>query len=486
MREEEEKEKKMGDSLYDVNAEKREFQDVLKERMENGGDVSLGELFYSPHVSPDQFRSIARHYRENGMLEKALPHLRDFRRKLLMSRRRFMKYASATGATLALGGLAGCTQGETGVEKKGTAKAVKKNKKLGLGAISVLDCEGYGYIIKEKKILEDMGYDVNYTYVPTSPTLVEGLMAGEIDGLYPGATTVSMAVEKGINIKNATTSMIDHGGWSIQKSLAEKEGITNMDEFFDYAKQRKEEGNPVKVATQVPATTTYLWYGVTCLKYGMHPEKDFDVKNLPPSEVALSMISGRSEAQSICEQWDTYPEFYGQAKIIGHGISRRPHCMFGHIDAKDENAYGICTTFAYSTNLDTQSKKDYIEAQNRAVEFLGDKPMEGIKLMSKVSKTPLTVEYIAMLRRTRWQTGIWAHSLEQGYKGFQKMGYAKGGLNFDDWVDTELATMIEPPYPTKAGFVDKIHGEGPVDVWSDSFVNQVYKDAEKFLGKGEF
>ena len=476
--------RKLEEVLYDTKVPEGEFEQILSDHLESGRQISLGELYFSPNVSSERFREVLRHYVESGNLDEALPYLRKFKQRYLMSRRRFMGYAAIFGTTLALGGFAGCTQqkAEVPAGKSPTDKAIKKGK-LGLGAISVLDCEGYGYIIKEKRILEEMGYDMNYVYVPTSPTLVEAFMAGEINGLYPGACTVAMAVEKGIALKNAATAMIAHGGWSIRKELAEKEDISNMDEFFEYAKQRKAEGNPVKVATQVPATTTYLWYGVTCLKYGMDPEKDFDVKMLPPAEVALSIISGRVEAQSICEQWDTYPEYYGQTKIIGHGISERPYCMFGHIDAKDENSYGICTTFAYNPNLDAQAKRDYIEAQRKAVQFMHDEPLEAMKLMSKISKTPLTVEYVGLFRRPRWQVDIWYYSLEQGYKGFQKLGLAKGGLKLEDWVDTEFATGIEPPYPSLAGFIDQ---DGPVDVVSDAFVKQVYEDAKKFIGKGEF
>ncbi len=467
-------EKKLGDVLYDVKTPEHEFQEVLKRHMEDGKEISLGELFYSPHVSVDQFRAIMRHYQESGNLEFALPHLR----RIYLSRRRFLGMAAALGSVFALSSFAACTQPQS-TEKTSTAviespspKAIKKEK-LGLGAISVLDCEAYGYIIKERKILEEMGYDMKYVFVPTSPALIEAFIAGEIDSLYPGVGNPAIAIEKGVVMKNAATSMIGHGGWNVSTELY-KRGITDMEKFFEYCKQRKAEGNPVKISGQVPGTTANLMMQLTIMKYGLDPKKDVELKLMPPAEVTAAFIGGQVEAQSHCEQYDSYPEYFQKGVVIGHGLSEKPYVAYLHPDADKENTYAICTSFAYNPKLSPQAKKDYIEAQKKAAQFMREQPQEAMLMMSKISKTPLAVEYVGMFRRARWQVGLWYDSVMQHYKANQMLGLVKGTLKLEDQIDTEFAIEIKPPFPSLAGEVTQ---DGPVNVCTDQFRKDAWTKA---------
>jgi ABC-type nitrate/sulfonate/bicarbonate transport system substrate-binding protein len=447
----------------------------------------LGDLLYDPRVNKRKFKQLMDDFKHDGTREFVVDGKKVYTgednaeaMQMLgyplfnppMTRRGFLKMAAVAGGALAMGGVAGCLGSKETVTP--TEKAIKKGK-AGVGTISTLDCEGYGYLIKELNLLTNKGYDVKYVFVPTSPSLIEGYVAGEIDMLYPGAGNPAIAIEKGLPLKNFGTAMHAHGGWAVTNELY-KQGITDMVKFFDYAKERRDQGNPVKVATQVPGTTTWESCGVTILKYGLDPKnkKDIDIKHLPPAEVAAALMSGQVEAQSICEQYDTYPEYFQRGRVIGHGLSEYPNVMYLHPDAKEENTFAICTSAAYNPDMSTEKKKDYLAVQYEAAQYMKDNPQDAYLLFSKISKTPLAVEYVGLQRRARWQAGIWRYSMEQHYKGNQLLGLAKGTLNFDDWNDMEIATELEPPFPSLAG---SVNDPGPVDVVSEEFRKEAWKEA---------
>jgi ABC-type nitrate/sulfonate/bicarbonate transport system substrate-binding protein len=211
---------------------------------------------------------------------------------------------------------------------------------------------------------------------------------------------------------------------------------------------------------------------LTLQKYGLDKEGDVDIRHLPPPEVSSAVVSGVADAQTICEQYSTYPEYFGRGKVIAHCLDSGPHQM--PCDGTQHETYTQCTALAARPGLPKEMMEAVIEAHKIAAKFMADNPKETVAIAAQVAGTPAPMEHVAMFNRARWHYGLNYESVDKVWNGtMRKIGLGKKSFKVDEMIDTQYAVELKPPFQSTAG----VNKPGPVDVTSDEFRRRVWDEA---------
>lgn len=431
-----------------------------------GQDRSFWELLIDPKVSSRQFRKIYDEYHEykeevEKLLGRGIP------------RREFLRLAGLVASCFGVASLAGSARlrGAYAAQLVSpTSKPIKKGL-MRIGYIATLDCSLLAFVMEKKRILEEMGWETKYLGAAAGPLVMEAYIANEIDFAVVGAQTPGLALQRGVPLKLLVGGMVGHGGIAVRNELW-NQGVKSLPSYFEYARKRRDEGRKLKVSTQVPGTGTYMGCLVTIMDNGMKPE-DFDIKMLPPPEVSSTIITGEVDANDICEQYDTFPEFFRVGRVIAHRMDRGPHRA--EYDGREDTAYTQCTAVAVRPNLEREKKLAFVEASRQAAEFIDKNVAEAILIAAQVSGTAPAAEYVAMFRRARWHHGINYASVDgQWNKSMTRIGLAKKKISVDEMIDTELAIELRAPFTPIAG----VKEPGQVDVTSEEFRRDAWAKAQ--------
>lgn len=426
-------------------------------------DTGFWKLVMDPNVSNEHFHKVHREFMaRREALERAQGRS--------ISRREFVTLSAGISTAFGLASLVGSATLSQPVQAQPTTKGVKKGL-IRIGYINTLDCCLLDYVLEKKGILQSMGWDVKFIGQPSGPQTMEAFIANEVDFAYVGSNTPGMAAQRGIVAKHLAGGMMGMGGWNAGNALY-AQGATDIRKFMELARKRAAEGKPISIATQVPGTLTHACCMITIKDYGMDPEKDFDIKYLPPAEVSSTVISGVVESNCICEQYDTVPEYFNKGKVIGHCIDKGDSMM--HCDGLGEQTYTQCVGLASRPGLPVEMVQACVEAHKRACEWLANNVEESIKIATEIAGTTPAVEYVAMFNRSRWHYGLnWASIDSVWNNTMRKIGLAKKNFKLDDLVDTKNSLELKPPYNIIAGQ----KGVGPTDVSSEAFRRRVWAEA---------
>lgn len=444
---------------------------MLKSQVSNSAQVDTGfwKLVMDPQISKEHFLKIHREYMDRREeLQRAQGRS--------ISRREFISLAAGISTAFGLASMVGSATFPTTAHAQPTSKGVKKGT-IRIGYINTLDCCLLDYVLEKKGILQSMGWDAKFIGQPGGPQVMEAFIADEIDFAYVGSNTPGLAAQKGIVAKHVVGGMMGMGGWNVSNALYER-GVTDLQKYFEYARKRKAEGTPMTIATQVPGTLTHACCMITISDHGMDPEKDFDIKYLSPAEVSSTVVAGVVESNSICEQYDSVPEYFNSGKVIGHCIDKGAHMM--HCDGLPEQTYTQCIGLAARPGLPNEMVQACIEAHKRACEWMANNLEESIKIAVAIAGTAPAVEYVGMFQRSRWHYGLNWESIDSVWNNtMRKIGLAKKNLKLDDLVDTRNSLNLKPPFDVIAG----VNERGPVDVTSDNFRRRVWAEAMKRFKK---
>lgn len=428
---------------------------------------SFWDMIMDDQLSQTEFKKIHRHYFEHrAEIEKVA--------KRAISRREFSQIAASIASSFGLASAIGNIG--FGTEKAYASNKAGKKGTIRIGYINTLDCCLFDYILEKKGIFQSMGWDAKFLGAEGGPQVMEAFIGNEIDFAYVGSNTPGLAAQKGINSKLIVGGMFGMGGWAVSNKLYDQ-GVTDMPSFFEMAKKRSAEGNPIGVSTQVPGTLTHACSQIATRDHGLDPEKDIDFKFLPPPEVSSSMMSGVVESQIICEQYGSYPEYFKKGKVIAHCLDSGSHMM--PCDGLAEQTYTQCTALAARPGLPDDMVQACIEGHKRAAMFMAQNPQETIKIAAEISGTKGPLEYVAMFNRARWHYGINWESCDSVWNNtMRKIGLAKKNLKLDDLVDTHNSMELKAGFESTSGVSKK----GPVDVTSDEFRNRIWSEALSKFG----
>lgn len=424
------------------------------------------DMVMDPKVTNEHFNKVHREYFERReVLEKA------FKRSI--SRREYLSLAAGISTAFGLAGFVGSASvpQTAHAQSAPTQKGVKKGT-LRIGYINTLDCCLLDYVLEKKGIIQSMGWDVKFVGQPSGPQVMEAFIANEIDFAYVGSNTPGLAAQRGIQARHVVGGMMGMGGWNVTNALYSA-GVTDLQKYFEFARKRKAEGKLVTLATQVPGTLTHACCMITIRDYGMDPEKDFDIKYLPPAEVSSTVISGVVDSNAICEQYDSGPEYFNKGKVIGHCLDSGHKMM--HCDGLPEQTYTQCIGLAARPGLPDEMVAACVEAHKRACEWMANNLEETIRIAVEVAGTTPAVEYVAMFKRSRWHYGVNFESVDSVWNNtMRKIGMAKKNFKVDELIDTKHAMNLKPgQFQSIAG----VKEAGSVDVTSDAFRRQVWAEA---------
>jgi len=424
-------------------------------------------LIMDDQVSETDFQ---KHYRNYFAHREELERISKRR----ISRREFSQIAASIGTSFGLASTIGNLS--MGVSKTYAAEKGAKKGTIRIGYINTLDCCLFDYILEKKGIFQSMGWDAKFLGAAGGPQVMEAFIGNEIDFAYVGSNTPGLAAQKGIASKLLVGGMFGMGGFSVSDKLY-NEGVTDLPSFFEKAKKRSAEGNPIGISTQVPGTLTHACAMIAAKEHGLDPDRDLDLKYLPPPEVSSSMMSGVVEGQLICEQFGSYPEFFKKGKVIAHCLDSGAHMM--PCDGLPEQTYTQCTALAARPGLPDEMVQACIEGHKRAAAFMKDNPAETIKIAAEISGTKGPLEYVAMFNRARWHYGINWESCDSVWNStMRKIGLAKKNLKLDELVDTKNSIELKAGFESTAG----VNKKGPVDVTSNEFRNRIWAEALSKFG----
>ncbi|AEI03477.1 putative ABC transporter substrate-binding protein [Afipia carboxidovorans OM5] len=427
----------------------------------------LWDMIMDDQVSETDFRKLHRNY---------LAHRDELERisKRRISRREFAQISASIAASFGIASTIGNLG--LGVSKTYAAEKGAKKGTIRIGYINTLDCCLFDYILEKKGIFQSMGWDAKFLGAAGGPQVMEAFIGNEIDFAYVGSNTPGLAAQKGINSRLIVGGMFGMGGLAVSDKLY-NEGVTDIPSFFEKAKKRAAEGNPIGMSTQVPGTLTHACAMIAAKDNGLDADRDLDLKYLPPPEVSSSMMSGVVESQLICEQFGSYPEYFKKGKVIAHCLDSGKNMM--PCDGLPEQTYTQCTALAARPGLPDEMVQACIEGHRRAAQFMKDNPAETIKIAAAVSGTKGPLEYVAMFNRARWHYGINWESCDSVWNNtMRKIGLAKKNLKLDELIDTKNSMELKAGFESTAGVTQK----GPVDVTSQDFRNRVWAEAMSKFG----
>ena len=436
---------------------------TTKHNQDGTGETGFWDLIMDPDITPKAFQKTHREYHEHrAELDRV--------RARSLTRREFGHTAAGVGTAFALASSVAATP--TGAKAGTSTKGVTKGT-IRYGYINTLDCELLGYILEKKGIFESMGWDTKFLGAPSGPQVMEAFIADEIDFAYVGSNTPGVAAQKGVPSKHIVGGMVGHGGWAVRLDLYDQ-GITDFPKFFEYAAKRKADGDPVQISTLVPGTITHAACIRTIMDHGLDPEKDFKIHYLPPPEVAMALVTGQVDAQTICEQYDSYPEYFKAAKVIGHCLDSGDHMMSA--DGRDTQTYVQCVGVAARPGLPEEMILDVIEGHKKACEFMRDNWEETVEIATQISGTPAPVEWVSEYFRARWHYGLNYESVDSLWNDtMMKIGLGKKKFKLDELIDTHHALELKEPFEPITG----VKTEGKVDVTSDAFRKRAWGEAMK-------
>lgn len=438
---------------------------MVRREPDSKSQKAIWDLVMDPTVTPNKFQRLQRDYLQRQE-ELGRAKAESLSRREFISRS--AQIVGAFGSVAAIGSGALGTRSATAQ----TTKAVSKGT-IRIGYIASLDCELLEYVIEKKGILQSMGWNVKFLAAASGPQVMEAFIGKEIDFAYVGSNTAGLAAQKGILSKAVAGGMAGHGGWGVSNALYEQ-GVRDIPSYMEMARKRKAEGKPISLAVQVPGTLTHAAAMITLKNHGLDPDRDLDVKFLPPPEVASTLVSGVVESNSMCEQYATYPEYYNKGKVIGHCIDGGANMM--QCDGLPEQTYVQCVVMAVRPGMPDEMVQAVVEAHKKAAEFVRDNVKESLAIAAAVAGTPGPVEYTAMYNRTRWHYGVNWESCDSVWNDtMRKLGLASKKFKLDELVDTKNSVELKPGYESIAG----VNAKGPTDVTSDRFRSRVWGEAKQ-------
>ena len=190
--------------------------------------------------------------------------------------------------------------------------------------------------------------------------------------------------------------------------------------------------------------------------------------------MATALVTGQVDAQTICEQYDSYPEYFKAAKVIGHCLDSGDHMMSA--DGRDTQTYVQCVGVAARPGLPEEMILDVIEGHKKACEFMRDNWEETVEIATQISGTPAPVEWVSEYFRARWHYGLNYESVDSLWNDtMMKIGLGKKKFKLDELIDTHHALELKEPFEPITG----VKTEGKVDVTSDAFRKRAWGEAMK-------
>jgi nitrate/nitrite transport system substrate-binding protein len=236
--------------------------------------------------------------------------------KNIPTRRTVLKLAGLTGAAALLGGIQGCKKAEATSSDDSKMKAATaggtgasdgpETTKISFGMIALTDCSPI-VIAAEKGLFKKYGIDATVAKQGNWKAVNEGIVGGNIQATHmligmPIASTMGLG---GNAVPMVIPWILNRNGQSIslQKNLNGKvqADAKALKPIVDAAKAG---GKPMKFAMTFPYGTHNMWIRYWLGAGGINPDKDCDLKVIPPANMFTGMQSGDVDGFCVGEPWN--------------------------------------------------------------------------------------------------------------------------------------------------------------------------------------
>jgi nitrate/nitrite transport system substrate-binding protein len=382
-----------------------------------------------------------------------------------ITRRKFMKSASATAATAALMSAVKAAF-PAGVYAQGTGPEVKKAV---LGYIALIDASPL-VIAKEKGLFAKHGMpDVEVakqaSWGATRDNIVLGSEKNGIDGAHI-LTPMPYLISTGrVTQNNVPTPMyllarlnLDAQAISVSNEYKDLKVTADASALKAAFEKKRAEGKEVKVAMTFPGGTHDLWIRYWLAAGGIDPDKDVSTIVVPPPQMVANMKVGNMDAFCVGEPWNE--------QLVNQNIGFTA-CTTGEIWFKHpEKALGL--------------RAEWVDKHPQAAKALLMAVMEAQQWCERIENKQELAEIVGrrqwfnvpvpdIIGRLRGDINYGLGRVEKGTKLHMKFWSEHASYPFkshDAWFVTEDIRWgkFEPSTDVKA-LVDKVNRE---DLWREA------------------
>jgi len=221
-----------------------------------------------------------------------------------MTRRKFLKVATATAASTALGTLfSGLPTGWLGTAYAADGPEVTDMR---FGIIALTDCASI-VMAHELGLFKKYGINSTISKEASWAVIRDRLNLGENHGTHmltgmPYASTMGLL---GAPVKPTIIAMgLNKNGQAItlQKKFIGK--VKNAADMKPFADEAKASGTPLTFAMTFPPGTHAMWMRYWLALGSIHPDKDVSLITVPPPQMVQNMKIGKMDGFCVGEPWN--------------------------------------------------------------------------------------------------------------------------------------------------------------------------------------
>lgn len=358
------------------------------------------------------------------------------------TRRSILKLAGVTGAAALLGGLQGCKKSETtgSAESSKMAAATAGGTgategpeitKLSFGMIALTDCSPI-VIAAEKGFFKKYGIEATVAKQGNWKAVNEGIVGGSIQATHmlygmPFASTMGLG---GTSVPMVIPWVLNRNGQGItlKKDLIGKVQADPkaLKPIIDAAKAA---GKPMSFAMTFPYGTHNMWIRYWLGAGGINPDKDCDLKVVPPANMFTNMQAGAMDGFCVGEPWN--------AKSVAEKIG------FTAINTQDmwkdhpEKVFGMRADFA---EKNPKAVKACLKALHEASVWLDnmDNRPEQCQIISKTNYVNTPPENLLPRMLGKYDFGDGRTSVDPNYMIFSSRNCNYPQMKHGAWFMTQF------------------------------------------------
>jgi nitrate/nitrite transport system substrate-binding protein len=287
------------------------------------------------------------------------------------SRRSVLRAAGAVGTGVLLAGLEhGCKKAEANAAKMAAATAGGTSAsegpeitKMKFGIIALTDCSPI-VIAAVKGHFKKYGIEAVVDKKANWRSIYDSLVSGDIQATHmltgtPVASTMGML---GPRVPMVIPWILNRNGQSISLKK-ELKGKVQLDPkpLKEYVDAARAAGKPMSFAMTFPPGTHAMWTRYWLGAGGINPDKDVDLKVVPPASMFANMQAGQMDGFCVGEPWN--------AKTVAEGVG---YTALNTQDLWPDHPEKVCAFREDFAMKNPKTVKAVLKALNEASVWLDD------------------------------------------------------------------------------------------------------------------